>query len=73
MEEDIEPEDEELLNEEKCLRAIHQDKYTARDGKIWETAVPQRHRTWQHNIAHCRARPKNIPDILTEVVKALFV
>ena len=70
IKEEFEPEDEKLQNEEKCQGAIHQDKYTARDGTIWEIAVPQRHRTQQHNIVHCRARPKNIPRILTEVVQA---
>ena len=34
IEEECEPEDKELLNEKKCLRAIHQDRYTVRDGTI---------------------------------------
>ena len=71
--EEFEPEDEELLNEEKCLCGIHQDKYTARNGTIWETAVPQRHSTQQHNIVRCRAGPKNLPYFLTEVVQAFHL
>ena len=40
---------------------------------IWETAVPQRHRTQQHNIVRRRAGPKNLPGVLTEVVQAFHL
>ena len=66
----FEPEDEELLNKVECLRAIHQDKCSAIDGTKRETAVSQRHRTQQHSVVRCRAKPKYLFGVLIEFLQA---
>ena len=41
-----------------------------KDGTVWQSTPPPRTRTQQHNVVRSRAKPTNLPGVLTDVVQA---
>ena len=74
VEEDLrERTDEEEIdnsNEDMSAHVIFLIDLTGKDGTVWQSTPPPRTRTQQHNIVRSRAKPTNLPGVLTDVVQA---
>ena len=43
---------------------------TGKDGTVWQSTPPATTRTQQHNIVRSRAKPTNLPGVLTDIAQA---
>ena len=74
VEEDLrEQTDEEEIdnsNEDMSAHVTFLINLTGKGRTVWKSTPPSRTRTQQHNIVRSRAKPTNLPGVLTDVVQA---